>query len=59
MIKKKKKSEEMNKIIYACNAGIGVIRHRAENDYNLDTREYWHNKFQQRKHKSNINFRIE
>ena len=49
----------MNKIIYACNAGIGVIRHRAENDYNLDTREYWHNKFQQRKHKSNINFRIE
>lgn len=32
------------------------LTERVENYYNVDTQEYWHKEFKQRKRKSNINF---
>lgn len=32
------------------------LTERVENYYNVDTQEYWHKEFKQRKRKSNIKF---
>lgn len=57
MIKKTRRNEQNN----PCLQWMQVLglSDRAENDYNLDTQEYWHKEFQQRKRKSNINFGTE